>query len=95
MTFWDGFLPALGAFTAAGIAYIVWRFWKVVPVCRALLGVGGAGFWAYNTYMLKPLNRFAKYLEPPYVPSTEAPTGRGGVLTFDDLIPGTLAWLER
>lgn len=47
MTFWDGFLPALGVFAAAGVAYVTWRFWKwVIPGAILLcLVVGGYIVW--------------------------------------------------
>jgi hypothetical protein len=47
MTFWDGFLPALGVFAAAGVAYVTWHFWKWVLGAVTMLAVAAlTSMWA-------------------------------------------------
>ncbi|WP_028741571.1 hypothetical protein [Rhizobium leguminosarum] len=73
MTFWDGFLPALGVFAAAGVAYVTWRFWKwVIPAAILLCAIGAALiFWP----QIAPKSRF------------DPTTGKPTTSMFDDLIP--------
>jgi hypothetical protein len=59
MTFLDGFLPALGLLTACGVAFMVFRFWKVSLGIVVLLAVAAAGTWGYIAYTEahKPIGR--------------------------------------
>ena len=75
MTFWDGFLPALGLLTACGVAYVVWRFWKVALMISVIAIVAAVGVWGYQNWHPKGRNLFTENQFARYVQKTLTPSG--------------------
>ncbi|TAX75707.1 hypothetical protein ELI00_05295 [Rhizobium ruizarguesonis] len=75
MTFWDGFLPALGVFAAAGVAYVTWRFWKWIIPGAVLLCLAVGGYIVWHDHQISQAGKGG------------GPVATQSPLTFDDLIP--------
>lgn len=87
MTFWDGFLPALGVFAAAGVAYLAWRYWKqtLFAVISVAIVIVILVLWPDHD-----ANQAGK------LPAgADAPKELACDNQFADLAPGADAWRER